>query len=267
MKIRSAYVNRELDFDVMEKLDPNSNQTMLVIKHDSLRDVVYNQLNLTNNGSVEYSYIKAEKDHAVVECTIDDGKGRVVKEVGEAVPETLNDNIARSYPTLIASQRAFDRAAILLLRLAGKQLSNGEMGEFLSIDFEPAILKDTVNEEMVIDNNDTDNKPFMNAPITVEDSLMNIPEGIDNIIEPELEEPVEVPEPAPEPAPVDKEARIKELGDTVFGVGKYKDKPDTIAQIYKSNPDFFRALLRLPKPAESLTEALKLVREYIELVG
>lgn len=260
MKIRSAYVDKDLDFDVMEKADPNSNQVMLVIKHDSLRDVVYNQLNLTKSGSIEYSYIKAEKDHAVVECTINDGNGRVVKEIGEAVPETLNDNIARSYPTLIASQRAFDRAAILLLMLAGKQLSNGEMGEFLSIDFEPAILKDTTEEVPVLDD-DGDDQPFMNAPISDTESLMNIPEGIDDVVDEEAPAATEAAE------PVDKLARIEELGNIVFGVGKYSGKPNTIAQIYEKDGEYFRKLLKLPKPAESLTEALAMVREYIELIG
>lgn len=263
MKIKSAYCNKELDFDVVEKPDPNTNQTMLLIKHDSLRDVIYNQLKITKNGAVDYNYVKADTDHAVVECIIDDGEGRVVKEIGEAVPQTLENDVARSYPVLIASQRAFDRAAILLLMLAGKQLSNGEMGEFLALDLEPAIPKDIAETADMddIDDNQSDEIPYMNAPI--ENVMMDIPDGIDNVEEASATSESEVTETA---EPVDNSARITEIGNTVFGVGKYSGKPNTIAQIQTTDAEYFRKLLQIPKPAASLAEKLALVREYVEAI-
>ena len=260
MKIKSAYCNKDLDFDVVEKLDPNSNQTMQLIKHDSLRDVIYNQLAITKKGAVDYNYVKADTDHAVVECIIDDGEGRVVKEIGEAVPQTLENDVARSYPVLIASQRAFDRAAILLLKLAGKQLSNCEMGEFLALDLEPAISKDvTETSDMdTIEDNQSDEIPYMNAPI--KDTMMDIPDGIDSVVD------VPVAEPEVTTEKVDNSARITEIGKTVFGVGKYNGKPNTIAEIYSADVEYFRKLLQIPKPAPSLAEKLELVREYVNLV-
>lgn len=267
MVIKSSYTDLELDFDVVEKLDPYSNATMLLIKHDSLRDVIYNQLNITETGRIDYNYVKADKDHAVVECTIDDGKGRVVKEIGESVPESLDNQIAQLYPTLIASQRAFDRAAILLLKLAGKQLSAGEMSEFISVDFETAILKsDAYDNQQVLDDVQ-DSEPYMNAPITTEDNMMTIPDGIDDVVSDDLEMPEEnaaVEEVTNSEQIAD---RITELGDTVFGAGKYTGKPDTIAQIYANDKFYFDKLLKIPKPADSLVEALSRVREYVDLLN
>ena len=271
MKIKSSYTETELDFDVVEKLDPLSNNTMLLIKHDSLRDVIYNQLNITETGRIDYNYVKADKDHAVVECTIDDGKGRVVKEIGESVPESLDNQIAQLYPTLIASQRAFDRAAILLLKLSGKQLSAGEMSEFISVDFESAILKNDVVEDQQVLDDGQDAEPYMNAPITTEDNLMAIPDGIDDVIpfdetEPaeEVAEEVQTEDTSSAEAVADK---ITELGDMVFGAGKYTGKPDTIAQIYAKDKIYFDKLLKIAKPADSLVEALNHVREYVQLLN
>ena len=256
MKIKSAYVNRELDFDVVEKLEPTSNQTMLLIKHDSLRDVIYNQLEKTVN--VKYNYVKAELEHAVVECTIDDGEGRIVTEVGESVPSTLENDIARAYPALIASQRAFDRAAILLLKLPGKHLSNMEMGEFLPLDLEPAVYKNDVEIMPDVIDDGANDVPYMNAPIEADNGMMTIPDGIDDVVE-------EYPEDSSVSAE-EIETRIAELGNTVFGTGKYNGKPDTIEQIYKNDTEYFRKLLSIPKPAESLVAILDLVREYVSLV-
>ncbi len=275
MVIKSSYTELQLNFDVVETLDPLSNQPMLLIKHDSLRDVLYNQLNITQSGSINYNYVKADKDHGVVECTIDDGKGRVVKEIGEAVPETLRGDIAQVYPTLIASQRAFDRAAILLLKLAGKQLSSSEMSEFISVDLEPAILKSDVMEDQQVLDDGNDVEPYASAPISTDNDMMIIPDGIDNVIS-EDETPVEeAPVTPSEEVPVEENQtviedlsdKIKQLGDMVFNAGKYTGKPDTIAQIYANDKEYFTKLLKIAHPAESLADALSHVREYVELLN
>lgn len=285
MKIISAYTQTELDLDVVETQDPETGRVMCLIKHDSLRDVIYNQLALTAKGSVSYRYILADRDHSVVECTIDDGEGRVVTEIGESVFETLDSNISKSYPTLIATQRAFDRAVILLLKLSGKYLSNLEMGECLTFDFEPSVAKDeliennqsvdnTVVENTIVENSspidDTeDDEPYVDAPIA-EDAMMTIPEGIDNVVDAPIDAtPEEAAAPAEEvPAePVDNTARLAELGAIIFGKGKYEGKPDTIEQIYASDGgEFFRKLLALKSPAPSLAESLVYVKEYMSLV-
>lgn len=266
MKIKSAYTNLELDFDTMEKPMPNSDEKMILIKHDSLRDVVYNQLKLTETGTVSYNYIKADIEHAVVECVIDDGKGRVVTEIGEAVQSTLENDVARAYPVLIASQRAFDRAAILLLMLAGKQLSSGEMGEFIPVDFEAAILNPEFEEQPALDDNAED-EPYMPAPIVDETPTMDIPVGISDMVD----EPIEEETPADI---VDTASRLGELGIRPFAVGKYANLVNkttgnkfTLAEVYNTDPDFLRRLLKIPTPQGALADEIPYIKEYVELIG
>ena len=301
MKIKSEYLDDELDFNVIEKLDPLSGKTMLLITHDSLRDVIYNQLSITKRGgSVNYSYITSGLDHAVVQCTIDDGNGRIVTEIGEATADTLDNQIAKSYPVLIASQRAFDRAVILLLMLAGKNLSSGELGEYVSTDFESAIFKEEVIapteyipadppedimapdiEEAIVENilsaevpgevpEDGVWVPQM-APVAVEEVPAEevVEEVADATIAEVIEEPATEEVPVAEEAPAEdtKASRIEELANTVFGAGKYSGKNDTIAQIYEKDKNFVKKVLAMKNPAESLKERLVLLKEYVDLVG
>lgn len=249
MNIYSSYAGRDLNFDVMEKLDPQSGKTMVLIKHDSLRDVVYNQLNITEKGSVSYNYVKSERDHAVVECTIKDGTGRVVTEIGEAVPETLDNNIALSYPVLTAHQRAFDRAAILLLKLAGKQLSNDEMGEFLTIDFEAGFLKEDLQAEPEYPVDDNDGAEFMNAPITTTQSEMieDEPEGVEDVIDPS--------------------DRLKELGQKIPLIGGNKNEGLTLDEMYEKRKDYLQKLVSLKTPNDKLKDIVNDIKEYLELKG
>ncbi len=265
MKIKSAYTQTELEFDVMEKTDPVTGKTMTVIKHDALRDVIYNQLDLTKEGSVDYRFIRADLNHAVVECTINDGKGRMAKEVGESTTPTLTDEIAQSYPVLIASQRAFDRAAILLLKLAGKQLSNVEMCQFAIVDFEPAIESDfePTNEELSVQE----------APIEDAPTLMNIPDGVDEL------EDLETEQPAPKPAIVTSEVQEIEkeepadssesnnLGSTLIAIGPYEKKPATLDDVYKINKTYLTTLLTLRNPNEKIKPTIDIIRQYFEALG
>lgn len=260
MKIFSSYVGKDLDFDVMEKLDMQSNKTMLLIKHDSLRDVVYNQLKLTEKGNVSYTYIKSDRDHAVVECTIDDGNGRVVKEVGEAVPETLDNTIALTYPVLTASQRAFDRAAILLLMLAGKQLSNDEMGMFISVDFEPGIMKDDIitSEDMPVDE-EADND-FMPAPINA--PLASIPDGVNDVVD-EVDPAVEMSN--ENVSEDDKAARLAELGKVVPLVGNNVKDKLTLDELYEKRLDYLQKIVKIANPSEKIVEYVNCIKEYMNL--
>lgn len=262
MKFFSSYVNGDLEFGVVEKQDPISGKKLLLIKHDSLRDIVYNQLEITkkHTGSVKYNYVSCDINHAVVECTINDGEGRVITELGEAVPSTLESEISRAYPVLIAQQRAFDRAVILLLKLTGKQLSSQELSEGLSIDFEPAVYA-----EKVIENNNIVQEQAMEEVQDDTNEFFNIPEGFNDVDEDYEPEPVV----ATSGIQVNdrKIDRLEEIGNKVFGCGKYKDKPDTYAQIYKNDVAYFRNLLKIPTPAAEIKDAIALVKEYVSLMG
>lgn len=256
MEIHSNYNNSMIDFDVMEKKEPTTGTTLIVIKHDSLRDVIYNKLSIAKNGSIEYNYINSSLDHAVVECTIKDGNGRVATEIGEAVPGTLENDIARNYPVLIASQRAFDRAAILFLGLAGKQFSNEEMGMFLPVDFDTAIDKQETTFDEVIDSSE-DNEPYAQACI-------NIPDGINDLVE-EPEEEI-----MPKPVEEDNSEAAKRLEYLENYIPHVKNNETlTLKDWYErsdNDKEYLRKLTKIANPSPSIKEAVEHVKEYIKLI-
>lgn len=247
MQIHSNYTNSLLDFDVMEKEALSSGSPITVIKHDSLRDVIYNTLNITNSGKIEYKYINSSVEHAVVECTIDDGKGKVATEIGEAVPATLENDIARNYPVLIASQRAFDRAAILLLDLPGKQLSNDEVGIFIPADFVAGVDCQVSALEEVIEDSSENDESYVPA---------QIPEGVDAIIEDAPEEVFEAPNVNAE--------RLEYLENYIPHVKN--NTTLTIKAWYESDPNYIEKLAKVPNPAPVIKEAVENIREYLELI-
>lgn len=253
MKIFSNYAGKDLDFDVMEKIVDGKN--MILIKHDSLRDIIYNQLKLSAKGYITYNYVSTDRDHSVVECTIDDGEGRVSTELGEAVPETLDNAIANSYPTLTAAQRAFDRAAILLLGLQGKQLSNSEMCEFLDIDFEASFQKEqleTMNQDVTDLINDEDNESyFMNKPVEMPEQTTNVENNDTQVSNTGMSE-------------TDKAARLEELGQIIPLIGS--NKTDTIAELYAKKPEYLRKVISIKPNRDDIRIAIENIKEYLALV-
>jgi hypothetical protein len=122
MLLFSKTLQREINFATFEK-ENEFGRPIKVIFHDSLQEVIHNEAKV----KYDFNFIVANADHTVVVCTMVDGSGRLIREVGESIPATLDTEIARNYPSLIASQRAFDRAAIRYLDLPGKVFSNMEI--------------------------------------------------------------------------------------------------------------------------------------------
>lgn len=141
MKLHSKALDKDYDFVTFEKED-DIGRKIKVIMHDSLRDVILNQCE-----GVQYSneIVCADANHSVVVCKMWNEK-RCVTEFGESTPDTLTNDIARQYPTLIATQRAFDRAAIAFLNLPGKVLSNMEIDIIDDIAFDVSV-EDAVKVE------------------------------------------------------------------------------------------------------------------------
>jgi hypothetical protein len=179
-------------------------------------------------------------------------------------------------------------------------LSSGELGEYVSTDFESAIFKEEVIapteyipaeppedimapdiEEAIVENilsaevpgevpEDGVWVPQM-APVAVEEIPAEevVEEVADATIAEVIEEPATEEVPVTEEAPAEdtKASRIEELANTVFGAGKYSGKNDTIAQIYEKDKNFVKKVLAMKNPAESLKERLVLLKEYVDLVG
>ncbi len=133
-KIFSKYLNKEIEVNFWETADTSG--TVTIITHDSLEDAILNQASdygVKYDKSLEY----VSDTHCVVKCTIADNKGRRIQCFGEAVPATLNTEIALNNPVIMAEKRAFDRAAIRYLNLPGRVYSNDESIQTVSEDSLP----------------------------------------------------------------------------------------------------------------------------------
>ena len=281
MKIKSGYTKQELDFDVVEKVDTITGHVLFLIKHDSLRDVVYNQLRLTESGgSVKYNYIKADKDHSVVECVISDGKGRVATEIGEATIETLDNSITISYPTLTASQRAFDRSAILLLMLSGKNLSNNELMEFVPEDYEAVASIPAESIGIMPAEEDVSNTVFVEGIGEMDKKVLDEADEIFGSPDGEDEEEIVVDENQFAEAPIsvnqtDNEVETMpaeeetpnndELANYIPMVGKNKGEKKTIKEIdsTKEGHDYLIKLTNLAKPNPSIVADIEKIKMYL----
>ena len=132
MNLFSKYLQSEVELGVNERED-----SALVVSHKSLQDFLMNGLDPAMGTRVDYQVVSADVNHSVVICSIYDDNGRRAKELGESTPETLTTEIGAQYPTLMAAQRAFDRAAIQYLGLDGRVYSNLELNSEPSNDPEP----------------------------------------------------------------------------------------------------------------------------------
>lgn len=167
-KMYSSYLDREIDVSFKETQVDGEPTT--IITHDSLEDVILNQIpdyNVKYDKTLEF----CGPDHWVVKCTISDKNGRRVQNFGESINETLYTPIGRTIPAIMAEIRAFDRAAIRYLNLPGKVYSNEEavevdLGTTVKTEKAPCETVVDVNnaEESVEDFPDIDDHPLLKTP-------------------------------------------------------------------------------------------------------
>lgn len=126
MQVKSKYLGKEFEVDVFEAMEDG--ETVSVISHETLESIIYNQIDASMGVTCEYKALLISPEHSVFFCTIKDATGRIVQQVGEVTPATLETEIAKNFPVLTAAKRAFDRAAKLYLNLeiGGKVLSDAE---------------------------------------------------------------------------------------------------------------------------------------------
>lgn len=123
-KLKSSYLNIEFEVNAFESQE--NGDPIQIVSHESLEDIIHNQVPKEFQTKYDYNEMRIGRDHCVIRCTISDIAGRRVQAIGESVPETLETDISRCYPAVMAAQRAFDRAVIRYLGFSGKTLSNSE---------------------------------------------------------------------------------------------------------------------------------------------
>lgn len=120
----SSYFAQEIDF--AEQTMISNGEEVRIIPHSELERLIISSAMATDKHiKVHYTQITTnEPRHYVFLCAISDDSGRRVEAIGESLDDTLETQIARNYPTLMAFKRAFDSAAILYLGLEGKVYSD-----------------------------------------------------------------------------------------------------------------------------------------------
>lgn len=127
-KIYSNNLKMEFEVNTTERV-LEYGEIIETVNHDSLENIMYNHLVLDKNLGVKYSMkpLVLSPEHSVFECIITDNDGRFVHAIGESTTSSLKTTIALEYPSLISSQRAFDRAIIRYLGFTGRVYSNTEI--------------------------------------------------------------------------------------------------------------------------------------------
>lgn len=276
MLLFSKTLQREINFATFEK-ENEFGKPIKVIFHDSLQEVIHEA-----KVKYDFNFIVANPDHTVVVCAMTDGSGRLIREVGEAIPATLDTEIARNYPSLIASQRAFDRAAIRYLDLPGKVFSNME----ISIIDESMVDMETgeVTEQAPAQ------KAGIISSVVNDDDFMSL--GDDETAEEDVvvDEPAVIDEPvvADVVADIEDEVNIDGIGEVgsadalPFDVedtedvddcsgyvitmnGKYAGKNKTIAEIYASDASWIEWIAANFKPHNPVAEKdVAAIKKFVE---
>lgn len=114
----------------------------------------------------EYEAVVAGRDYNLFKCTMK-YEDKVSVEFGEAFVDNLETDIARKYPGLTATKRAYDRALISMLGFSKRYYSTEE----IAVDFEstvpearPTVASATVVKEEVTTGHTA---PVQETPLTV----------------------------------------------------------------------------------------------------
>ena len=286
MLLYSKTLGQDVNFTTFEKMD-DFGRPIKIIHHDSLQDVIHNSAKV----KYDFTFVSTDTTHCVVICSMVDSSGRIVREIGESIPATLDTKIAQDYPALIASQSAFDSAAIRYLNLPGKVFSNMEIS---IIDGD---IEETINENPVA----TTPQSGVISSIVEDDDMMNydtsaeftVEEDTEVFVEPEMdnapdlsvnidtddmsvpvEEDIAVGEVnveigSSDDLPFDTETEEEDYGNHVITMsGKYSGKNKTVAEIYSTDAGWAEWIAKNFVPRNEVAKKdVAAIQKYIEKRG
>lgn len=249
-KVRSEYFNQEFDVTTYEREEEG--RVICIINHDALEDIILNQISPDTELMYDYEMLIADPKHPAVKCIICDKDGRRVQAIGEASPDSLETKIARTYPVLMASQRAFDRAAIRFLALPGKVFSNLEVGEADNMS-QPV---SDFNNMQQIPSQDT-------API---DEFARIDVSIENEAPIHFAEaPINSPDTTTVVANDGNANEDVDYGSILVDIGSYKNNPKTVAEVVSTNmrwAEFMTSSRYVPK-TDDQKKQINALKKYL----
>ena len=219
-----------------------------LISHDSLKDILLNQIPKDVGIKYTFDVIKTELDHSVVKCVITDDLGRRIETLGESTTATLINEISRNYPTTMAKKRAFDQAVIDYIGMKGKVYSDLQIDNIVNQKDCP-VVKYSFDEEVSADTiitTDCDEAIDEHNNITVDNNTtVDTYESTTICVEGE---------------------DINKIGDTIFNLtGKYRGQGYTISQIYSMDYKYFCNIIKLVSKSEEIQKQVDLMKKYKEL--
>ena len=269
-KIKSLYTNIKYELETFEKV--NNEGVMTIISHNSLERLMHNVL-MKEDCAVKYdlNFIECTEKHTVVECIIWDNKSRRISAIGESSYKSLNSDIARQYPSLTASQRAFDRAIIRYLGFEGRCYSDSEFTNVVSFDELPEEI--IVNEKETNLNDDIDKIEKKTTSAVIKDDEKSEEVLIEDIVETEgivMNESVETFQDTSEETEVSEKVTengvdiIDEKFNVVVDIGRFKGTNKTIREIYEEDLNWYEWMITKcsSKNAENV---ISLMKEYKKL--
>lgn len=273
MKIHSKYLNK--DFEIANEK----------ITHEELENIIINELGVNRSFK-----IKEIDDHPAVLCTLEKEE-RYIQTIGEASED-------EKFPTVLAGERAFEKAALLYLNLETPVLEtisyDEEQEEEIGIVAAPigmdeetedkdeetkeAEVVSEITEEVICDTEQT----VEAETETVEEIAEEIEVVEETEVAPEIEEIVEETEvkaeekveekteteitPEPEPVPA-KPVELK-YGDPVVTIGKYRSKNMKVSEIIAENKSWAEwCINNMTTVTGNFKVQLDAMREQLELAN
>lgn len=287
MKINIVYLGKELDLSLSQFA--SGNDIINIVPHAALEDIIFNDpVCNERNVQVHYTPIVTEAGHYAFLCAISDKNGRRVEGVGESLEATLETEISRNYPTLMAVKRAFDDAAIKFLRIdkaySDNQIDVGSLdeasdkasrrGESKEETVESAV--DTAPEESdTTDQPDTESTEYAEepAPAPVEQPAPALEEekpAAKTTRRTEEKAAAAAPAPAtttPASAPPATSGGDK-FDTTKICCGSMKRLNKSVREVYNEKPDAIRWIAWQMNPlSESSKDQQQICREFLASVG
>lgn len=232
MRIKSFYLG-EIDLKITEILSPNG-EILQIAPHAELEKLIYDHPKSIEMGiSARHTPVVVEKDHYAFMCVISDKTGRRVEGIGESLPNTLENEIAKNYPALMAFKRAFDDAAIKFFGLP--RVYSDQQIDVMAVtektDNSDKTVKETVKPEK--DANEVSGDMFEN----VSDETLPWEQQEDNIeVANDLEEVINPDYPAVEQVEDEPATPATDEYDVIMTVGAMRNRK-TIRECYNERPD------------------------------
>lgn len=252
--VRSTYL--DCDFEVLTYDINDRDGAKKIISHGSLQNIIYNVLPKQNPElklRVTTLSVYVTETRCAFQCTMTDNNFRSVQELGESSTGTLHTQIARDYPIMMASQRAFDRAAIQYLAFPGKVYSTSEGIQYGTVD-DYELNEDSLDECSTPDIQSPHSGPAVSEEGT---SIQPLDTPVSKSREPKKSEQNSSPAPTLKP------------GDVIITVGSYRNRGMSVSQIYEEPQglDFLQFVYNLKTSQDAVKSQITAVKQFFEEKG